>query len=106
MVTISFRSSTWLLYFLTSSSRCAWETALKLCAQAGFRPKYLQVAENAFAAMNLVSAGCAVAFMSERMKRVVQDGVVPRPFDPPIILDLHLAWKHGTPTAATSARLA
>ena len=78
----------------------AWETAIKLCAQAGFRPKYLQVVENAFAALSLVAAGCGVGFMSDEMKWLPYEGVVLRPLDPPILLDLHLAWKRGTPTPA------
>jgi len=78
----------------------AWDTAIKLCAEAGFRPKYLQVVENAFAALSLVAAGCGVAFMSDEIKRLPYEGVMLRPLDPPILLDLHLAWKRGTPTAA------
>ena len=76
----------------------AWETAVKLCAQANFRPKYLQVTENAFAAMSLVSAGCAVAFVPEAMKIIAFEGLVVCPLDPPILLDAYVAWKRGTPT--------
>jgi DNA-binding transcriptional LysR family regulator len=78
----------------------AWEMAVKLCAQADFRPRYLQVTENALAAMSLVSAGCAVAFAPEPMKAVAWEGVVLRPLDPPVLLDAFVACRRETPTAA------
>lgn len=76
----------------------AWEMVVKLCAQAKFRPRYLQVTENAFAAMSLVSAGCAVAIAPELMKAVAWEGVVFRPLDPPILLDAFVACRRETPT--------
>jgi LysR family transcriptional regulator, benzoate and cis,cis-muconate-responsive activator of ben and cat genes len=78
----------------------AWDMAVKLCAQANFRPRYLQVTENAFVAMSLVSTGCAVAFATEPMKAVAWEGVVIRPLDPPLQLEAHVAWKRDTPTVA------
>jgi DNA-binding transcriptional LysR family regulator len=76
----------------------AWEVAVKLCAQANFRPRYLQITENAFAAMSLVSAGYAIAFAPEPMNTVAFEDLVVRPLDPPILLDAYVAWKRGTPT--------
>lgn len=78
----------------------AWEIAVKACGAAGFRPKYLQSTEDAFAAISLVSAGCAVAFMPEPMKLLAPYNVVFRPLDPPLVLDGFVAWKRGTPSEA------
>src|SRR5262249_42292579 len=78
----------------------AWEMAVKVCVEAGFRPKYLQTTNDAFATLGLVSTGCAVAFMPESMKLLVPDNVVFRPFDPPLVLDGYVVWKRGAPTGA------
>ena len=78
----------------------AWDMAVKLCTQAGFRPRYLQVTENALAAMSLVSAGSAVAFAPEPMKAVAWEGVVIRPLDPPVLLDAVVAYRLETPSVA------
>jgi DNA-binding transcriptional LysR family regulator len=80
----------------------AWDLAVKLCTQAGFRPRYLQATENALAAMSLVSAGSAVAFAPEPLQAVAWEGVVIRPLDPPILLDVYVASRRETPTAAMS----
>lgn len=78
----------------------AWDMAVKLCARADFRPRYLQVTENPLAAMNLVSAGGVVAFATELMRTVPWDGIVIRPLDPPVMLEAVVAWNKETPTAA------
>lgn len=78
----------------------AWDLAVRLCGQVNFRPRHLQVTENALAAMNLVSAGCAVAFATEPMKSAALEGVVIRPLDPPVLLDAFVACRRETPTVA------
>jgi DNA-binding transcriptional LysR family regulator len=80
----------------------AWDLAVKLCTQAGFRPRYLQATDNALAAMSLVSAGSAVAFAPEPLKTVAWEGVVIRPLDPPVVLDVFVACRREAPTVAMS----
>lgn len=71
-----------------------------LCAAAGFRPRVVQDAREAFTIIGLIAAGLGVSILPGQLRRVALEGVVFRPLDAPHAhTTLQLAQRRGDRTA-------
>ncbi len=66
---------------------------LRACADAGFKPRILQVAERGHTILSLVAAGCGVALLPEPLSALPHTNVVFRPPSAAIIADLFVAFR-------------
>lgn len=64
----------------------------RACAQAGFKPRTLQVAERGHTILGLVAAGCGVALLPEPLSELPHSNVIFRPPAKPISADLFVAF--------------
>ena len=72
---------------------------MEACAQAGFRPKILQMVERGYSILGLVASSCGVALLPESLKSLPHLGVVFRPLTAPPVADLFVAWRKAKPSA-------
>jgi DNA-binding transcriptional LysR family regulator len=66
---------------------------LRACAEAGFKPRTLQVAERGHTILSLVAAGCGVALLPEPISALPHANVVFRPPADPVSADLFVAFR-------------
>ena len=71
----------------------ASQVMLHACAEAGFKPRTLQVAERGHTILSLVAAGCGVALLPEPLSALPHHDVIFRPPAKPITADLFLAFR-------------
>ena len=71
----------------------ASQVMLRACAEAGFKPRTLQVAERGHTILSLVAAGCGVALLPEPLGALPHHDVIFRPPVKPITADLFLAFR-------------
>ena len=71
----------------------ASQVMLRACAEAGFKPRTLQVAERGHTILSLVAAGCGVALLPEPISALPHANVVFRPPADPVSADLFVAFR-------------
>lgn len=63
------------------------------CAEAGFKPRLLQMAARGHTLLGMVAANCGVALLPETLKALPHAGVVLRPLETEVTAPLFLAWR-------------
>ncbi len=76
----------------------AREWLLDTCQQAGFAGKILQEVDVETTAIRFVADGLGVAFMPEQITSLPHEGVVFRPFTPPLRRESTIAWRADNPS--------
>ncbi len=76
----------------------AREWLLETCRNAGFAGKILQEADIEPIAIRFVADGLGVALMPEQITGLPHDGVVFRPFSPPLRRESTIAWRAYNPS--------
>ena len=71
---------------------------LEICRGAGFDGKILQEADLEPTALKFVADGLGVAFMPEQITGLPHEGVVFRPFSPPLRREATIAWRGDNPS--------
>lgn len=74
------------------------EWLLATCQSAGFVGKILQEADVEPTAIHFVSGGLGVALMPEQVTGLPHEGVVFRPFSPPLRRESTIAWRADNPS--------
>jgi DNA-binding transcriptional LysR family regulator len=72
----------------------ASQIMLRACAEAGFRPRTLQVAERGHTILSLVAAGCGVALLPEPLSALPHTNVIFRRPAEPVTADLYVAFRN------------
>jgi DNA-binding transcriptional LysR family regulator len=72
----------------------ASQVMLRACAEAGFKPRTLQVAERGHTILSLVAAGCGVALLPEPLSALPHQDVIFRSPGNAITADLFLAFRN------------
>ena len=76
----------------------AREWLIETCENAGFAAKILQEADAEPTAIKFVADGLGVAFMPEQITGLPHEGVVFRPFSPPLRRESTIAWRADNPS--------
>ncbi|MEA3208214.1 MAG: hypothetical protein QOE70_1271 [Chthoniobacter sp.] len=76
----------------------AREWLLETCQSAGFAAKILQEADTEPTAIRFVADGLGVALMPEQITGLPHEGVVFRPFSPPLRREATIAWRADNPS--------
>ncbi len=76
----------------------AREWLLETCQNAGFTGKILQEADVETTAIRFVADGLGVALMPEQITSLPHEGVVFRPFAPPLRRESSIAWRADNPS--------
>jgi DNA-binding transcriptional LysR family regulator len=87
-------------FFISMSEKThpgAREWLLETCQRAGFEAKILQEADTKPTAIRFVADGLGVALMPETMA-LPHEGVVFRPFSPPLRRESTIAWRDDNPS--------
>lgn len=74
------------------------EWLLETCQDAGFTGKILQEADVEPTAIRFVADGLGVAFMPEQITSLPHEGVIFRPFTPPLRRESTIAWRADNPS--------
>ncbi|MCC9742776.1 LysR family transcriptional regulator [Streptomyces sp. MNU89] len=83
------------------------DATLRVCEEAGFRPRTVQEAPDSYTILALVAAGVGVTLTLSSCLHIQQTGLVHRPLDgPPVRLRSALAWRRDNPSAALRSVLA
>jgi len=76
----------------------AREWLIETFESAGFPARILQEAESEITAIKFVADGLGVALLPEQMSGLPHEGVVFRPFSPPLRRDSTIAWRADNPS--------
>ena len=74
------------------------EWLLGTCEKAGFKGKILQEADIKPTAIRFVADGLGVALMPEQITGLPHEGVIFRPFSPPLRREATMAWRADNPS--------
>lgn len=74
------------------------EWLIETCQNAGFEARILQEADSEIAAIKFVADGLGIALLPDQITALPHEGVVTRPFTPPLLRESTIAWRSDNPS--------